>query len=36
MRKLFTLSALVTTICGFAQDIIVTNKVQKIDVTFPK
>ena len=31
MRKLFTLATLVTTICCFAQDIIVTNKAQKID-----
>ncbi len=31
MRKLFTLAALATTICSFAQDIIVTNKAQKID-----
>lgn len=31
MRKLFTLATLVTTICSFAQDIIVTNKAQKID-----
>ncbi len=31
MRKLFTLAALATSICSFAQDIIVTNKAQKID-----
>ena len=31
MRKLFTLATLVKTICCFAQDIIVTNKAQKID-----